>query len=315
VFSQEDAIMGFPMTLQEFQVAFPDEEACWRALREARWPDGFVCPRCGSGASSWISTRRLEQCARCRYQCSVTAGTVFHRTRSSLLTWFWAIFFIARHKKGISALQLQRDTGIGSYETAWTMLHKLRSALRHRPGARLVGLVEVDESYVGGAERGRRGGREVLNKSIVSVAVEQRRHHAGRARLAVLHGVSFEGDLGPFVQAAIDPRRAKVRTDGFPAYLRLKAVGIWHDRKAQGSDPTRSTKILPWSHTIFGNLKTWLRGTFHGVSAKHLQRYLDEFVYRFDRRWREGELFGFVLDRAAHGKPLPYHRLVAEATG
>jgi hypothetical protein len=179
----------------------------------------------------------------------VTAGTVFHRTRLSLLTWFWAIFFIARHEKGVSALQLQRDAGIGSYETAWTMLHKLRSALRHRPDARLAGLVEVDETYVGGRERGRRGGREVLNKSIVSVAVAQRRHHAGRAPLAVLQGVSFEGNLGPFVQGAVDARRTKVRTDGFPTYFRLKAAGIRHDRKVQGSDRARSMKILPWSHT------------------------------------------------------------------
>ena len=134
--------MGFPTTLQEFQAAFPDEQACWETLRRARWPKGFVCPRCGHQASSWIATRRLEQCCRCRYQCSVTAGTVFHRTRVPLLTWFWAIFFVARHKKGISALKLQRDTGLGSYKTAWSMLHRLRSALRHRPESRLAGLVD-----------------------------------------------------------------------------------------------------------------------------------------------------------------------------
>ena len=304
--------MGFPTTLQEFQAAFPDEQACWEALRRARWPKDFVCPRCGHEVSSWIATRRLEQCCRCRYQCSVTAGTVFHRTRVPLLTWFWAIFFVARHKKGISALQLQRDTGLGSYRTAWTMLHRLRSALRYRPEARLAGLVEVDETYVGGHERGRRGGREVLHKSIVAVAVEQRPHSAGRARLSVLKGVRFEQDLSPFIQAGIDLRRATVRTDGFAAYLALPAQGIRHDRKVQGSDRAHSSKILPWSHTIFGNLKTWLRGTFHGVSAKHLSRYLDEFVYRFDRRWREGDLFGFVLKRAANAQPLSYHRLVAE---
>jgi len=119
--------MAFPKTLQEFQAAFPDEDTCWDRLRRARWPDGFVCPRCAERGSSWISTRRLEQCQHCRYQCSVTAGTVFHRTRLPLLTWFWAIFFLARPKKGISALQRQRDAGIWSYETAWTLLHKLRS--------------------------------------------------------------------------------------------------------------------------------------------------------------------------------------------
>ena len=305
--------MGFPTTLQEFQATFPDEKACWKALRKARWPRGFKCPRCGDCESSWISTRGLEQCRGCRYQCSVTAGTVFHRTRLPLLTWFWAIFFVARHKKGISALQLQRDTGIGSYETAWTLLHRLRSVLRPRAQGRLAGLVEADESYVGGPDRRRRGGREVLNKSIVAVAVEHRPHSAGRARLAVLEGVSFKRNLGPFLRGVIDARRTTMRTDGFPGYRPLEAAGVRHDRRVQGDNPARADEILPWSHKIFGNLKTWLRGTFHGVSHKHLSRYLDEFVYRFDRRWREGELFGFVLRRAACGEALPYHRLVAES--
>ena len=305
--------MEFPKTLQEFQAAFPDGEACWEAVRRARWPEGFICPRCGHDASSWISTRRLEQCRGCRYQCSVTAGTVFHRTRVPLLTWFWAIFFLARHKKGISALQLQRDTGLGSYETAWTMLHKLRSTLGPRPRERLTGLVEVDETYVGARERGLRGGRQLVGKTLVAGAVEQRPHHAGRARLAVIQGLTFENDLGPFVRGVIDASRTTVRTDGFQGYRRLANVGVRHDRRVQGADPARSVEILPWVHGIFGNLKTWLRGTFHGVSGKHLPRYLAEFVYRFDRRWREGELFGFVLRRAVHGEPLPYHRLVAEA--
>ena len=307
--------MKFPKTLQEFQATFPDEEACWRALRQSRWPDGFECPRCSYRASSWISTRRLEQCRSCRYQCSVTAGTVFHRTRVPLRTWFWAIFFLARHKKGISALQFQRDAGLGSYQTAWTLLHKLRSALAPRSAHRLIGLVEADETYVGGHERGRRGGREVLHKAIVAGAVEQRAHSAGRARLTVIEGVSFEEDLGPFVRGVIDARRTTVRTDGFGGYLGLEKVGVSHDRCIQGSDGAQSEAILPWVHRVFGNLKTWLRGTFHGVSRKHLQHYLDEFTYRFDRRWREGELFGFVLCRAARGEPFPYHRLVAEAVG
>ena len=243
----------------------------------------------------------------------MTAGTVFHRTRVPLLTWFWAIFFVARHKKGISALQLQRDTGLGSYETAWTMLHKLRSALGPRPRDRLTGLVEVDETYVGARERGLRGGRELGSKTLVAGAVEQRPHHAGHARLAVIEGLTFEDDLGPFVQGVIDLPRTTVRTDGFQGYRGLARVGVRHDRRVQGSDPARSAEILPWVHRIFGNLKTWLRGTFHGVSGKHLPRYLAEFVYRFDRRWREGELFGFILRRAVHAEPLPYHRLVAEA--
>ena len=304
--------MEFPKTLLEFQTRFPDEEACWQVLWEMRWPDGFACPRCGHEASYPIASRRLEQCQACRYQASVTAGTIFHKTRVPLRIWFWAIFFVARHKQGISALQLQRDTGLGSYQTAWTMLHKLRSALRPRPEGKLTGLVEVDESYVGGREPGLRGGRRLVGKTLVAGAVEHREHTAGRVRLAVLRGLTFQNDLGPFVCGSVDANHATVRTDAFQGYGSLDKVGIDHERIVQGKDPARSAEILPWIHCVFGNLKTWLRGTFHGVSRKHMPGYLAEFAYRFDRRWREEELFGFVLRRAAHGEPLPYNRLVAE---
>ncbi len=198
--------MSFPKTLIEFQAEFPDEEHCWDALRQARWPQGFRCPHCGHPESSWIASRRLFQCRSCRHQASVTAGTILHRTRVPLRVWFLAIFFVARHKQGISALQLQRDAGLGSYQTAWTLLHKLRSALGERAGKSLRGLVEVDECYVGSThEHGLRGGREVGHKTIVGAAVEQRAHTAGSLRLKVLQGITFERDLGPFVRAAIDP--------------------------------------------------------------------------------------------------------------
>jgi len=151
-----------------------------------------------------------------------------------------------------------------------------------------------------------------LRKTLVAGAVERRKHSAGRARLAVIEGLTFEHHLGPFVRGVIDPTEATVRTDGFQGYCRLSKVGVQHERRLQGPDPARSAEILPWVHRAFGNLKTWLRGTFHGVSGKHLPRYLAEFIYRFDRRWREGELFGFVLRRAAQGEPFSYQRLLAE---
>ncbi len=304
--------MSFPSNLIEFQDRFPDEESCWRHLREVRWPEGFECPRCGEQESYFIRTRRLEQCRRCRYQASVTAGTIFHRTRKPLRVWFLGVFFLARHKKGISALQFQKDAGIGNYQTAWTMLHKLRSALGPRPEEKLTGLVEVDESYIGGKEPGLGGGRRLVGKTLVAGAVEHREHTAGRVRLAVLQGLTFKNDLGPFVCGSVDANNATVRTDAFQGYGSLGKVGIDHERIVQGKDPARSAEILPWVHRVFGNLKTWPRGTFHGVSRKHMPGYLAEFTYRFDRRWREDELFGFVLRRAAHGEPLPYNRLVAE---
>lgn len=307
--------MGFPKTLQEFQERFPSEDACWLALRTTRWPDGFVCPRCGHRASSFLQERRLEQCSRCRYQCSVTAGTVLHRTKVPLRTWFWAIFFVARHKQGISALQLQKDTGLGSYETAWMLLHKLRSGLSASVDALLQGVVEADDTYVGGHEPGRRGGRQAGTKTIVAAVVERRSHSAGRLRLAVVEGLQFERDLGPFLLRAIDRMHTTLRTDGYSTYRSFEKLGIAHDRHIQGRQPARAMEVLPWIHIVFGNLKNWLRGTFRGVSGKHLQRYLDEFVFRFDGRWNEAELFGPLLQRTAAGRPLTYRGLVAEAGG
>lgn len=230
-----------------------------------------------------------------------------------LRTWFLAIFFVARHKKGISALQLQRDTGLGSYQTAWTMLHKIRSVLGHRPAFRLTGLVEADEAYVGGSVSGGKRGRGAPNKTLVVGAVEQREHSAGSLRLAVAVHASKD-ELGPFVRGVINAAEATVLTDGLPAYAHLGPAGVDHRPAVQG-DPARAAEILPWIHTVFSNLKTWLRGTFHGVSPKHLPRYLREFTYRFDRRWREDELFHFVLRRAVRGEPLPYARLTAELVG
>jgi transposase-like protein len=224
--------------------------------------------------------------------------------------WFLGIFFLARHKKGISALQFQRDTGLGSYQTAWTLLHKLRSGLGPRPEDRLTGAVEADETYIGGYRAGRGRG---LGKTGIAVAVERRRHSAGAIRLAVIPNTSAEA-LSAFVRGAIDDREAAVFTDAWVGYASLRRQGVDHRPRVAGRG-RQAAERLPWAHTAFGNLKTWLRGTFHGVSAKHLQRYLDEFGYRFDRRWREERLFSFVIDRAARADPLPYRRLTAEPVG
>jgi transposase-like protein len=301
--------MQSPQTLIEFNAMFPTERSCWRALRRLRWPAGFRCPRCGHDRSHWLAQRGLEQCTACRYQASVTAGTLFHGSRVALRHWFLAIFFVARHKKGISALQFQRDTGLGSYKTAWLLLHKVRAALTQRSDRLLIGLVEADESYVGGRDVPGPAGRGALHKTPVAIAVESRGRHAGAVRMRALKGIS-RADVFPFLREAID-RRATVATDGMRTYSTLADTGVRHDRRIQGS-PHRAPEILPWVHTVAGNLKTWLRGTFHGVSAKHLARYLDEFSYRFDRRWRENELFGFVLRRVVLSRPLFYRMLVAE---
>jgi transposase-like protein len=301
-----------PRTLLELQARFPDEAACVAFLRAVRWPEGFVCPRCQGRASWTLRTRRLEQCQACRHQTSLTAGTVLHRTRLPLRVWLWAIYFVGRHKTGISALQLQKDLGLGSYKTAWTLLHKLRSALAEPASQRLVGLVEADGTYLRARRETGAHGRTLRGKSLVAAAVENRGDRAGSLRLSHVPAAS-QAELGPFVRGVIDQAEATVKTDGWGGYGDLGAHGARHRPVVQGV-PARAAQILPWAHTVFSNLKAWIWGTFHGVSAKHLPRYLMEFVYRFNRRTLEHDLFFYVLRRAAHGEPLPYSRLVAEAT-
>jgi transposase-like protein len=303
--------MQFPRTLLEFQDQFPDYAHCWAYLRRARWPRGFVCPRCRGRGSHFLASRRLEQCRGCRYQSSVTAGTVFHGTRVPLRVWFLGVFFLARHKKGISALQFQKDTGLGSYQTAWTLLHKLRSGLATLPTELLQGDVEADETYIGGYRAGWNG--RGAGKAGVAIVVERRGRTAGSVRLAVIPRATT-AVLTSFVQSAIEPQEATVHTDAWAAYRALGKMGIDH-RPRKGGHGRQALDGLPWAHTVFGNLKTWLRGTFHGVSPKHLQRYLNEFVFRFNKRWQEADLFPPVLRGAIAADPLPYRHLTAERTG
>ena len=303
--------MQFPRTLVEFQDQFPDEEHCWAYLRRARWPRGFVCPRCGGRGSHFLASRRLEQCRTCRYQGSVTAGTVFHGTRVSLRIWFLGVFFLARHKKGISALQFQKDTGLGSYQTAWTLLHKLRSGLSALPAPLLEGDIEADETYIGGYRKGWNG--RGAGKVGVAIAVERRGRTAGCVRLAVIPAATT-AVLTSFVKGTIVPQAATVHTDAWAAYRALTKMGIDH-RPRKGGHGRHVEDGLPWAHTVFGNLKTWLRGAYHGVSPKHLQRYLNEFQFRFNQRWHEADLFSPVLHAAIAADPFPYRHLTAERTG
>ncbi len=305
--------MEFPTTMLDFMHQFPDDDACRAYLEKMRWPSGFVCSRCQGTKASYVASRRLRQCAACRYQVSVTAGTVFHATQTSLQKWFLAIFFLSRHKQGISALQLQRDLGLGSYQTAWTMLHKLRSGLGRRTGQLLRGVVEADEAFVGGSRSGGKRGRGAPNKSIVVVMVEQREYTAGSAALEIVSDASWD-TLGPTVRGCIEGANTTVVTDGHGGYSPLQSAGVDHMATTLVT-PEAAGEVLPWAHTIISNLKTWLLGTFRGVSHKHLDRYLKEFTYRLNRRWSEDKLFYYLTRRAVEGKPLPYHRLIAEPIG
>lgn len=296
----------FPRTLREFQRRFADEEACRLYLAASRWPDGFRCPRCGFEGALQLPARLLWRCKKCGRDTSVTAGTVLHRTRIPLTQWFWAAYLVSTHTPGLSALQLQRQLETGCYETAWAMLQKLRRAMV-RPGREpLHEKVEVDETYVGGPEVGLRGGRELGNKALVVGAVEVRGRASGKVRLQVVPDASGQSLTG-FVRANVE-RGATVLTDGWLGYAPLSKMGYRHRPRIQ-REPKRAERILPRVHRVFGNLQTWLRGTHHGVGHQHLQAYLDEFTFRFNRRRTPMAAFQTLLGLGAQVSPTTYNRL------
>ena len=223
----------FPKSLSEFQAWFDTEEACQRYLVESRWSDGYACPRCGPDEAYDLTSRRLLKCKKCTYQASVTAGTVLHGTRLSLRDWFGAAYLVGTHTPGISAVQLQRQLGLKRYETTWGLLQKLRRAMVRPERDRISGEVEVDETYVGGVEEGRRGGRlRDSTKAIVVAAVEVRGRGSGRVRLRVVEDLSAASLVG-FIEQSVAPG-SLVHTDGWGGYRPLRNKGYDHQRKTQG---------------------------------------------------------------------------------
>jgi transposase-like protein len=223
-----------------------------------------------------------------------------------LTLWFWAAYLMTTHTPGLSALQLQRQLGIDSYETAWAILHKLRRAMVRPDRERLKEKVEVDEAYIGGLEAGLKGGRQLLEKALIVAAVEVRGKASGRVRLQVVPDASAPSLTG-FVAANVE-RGATVLTDGWGAYAPLQGMGYRHRPKTQGP-PARAGKILPRVHRVLGNLQTWLRGTHHGVGKQHLQVYLDEFTFRFNRRRTPMAAFQTLLGLATVHGPTTYNML------
>ncbi len=275
----------FPKTIFEFQQWFPDEEACVKFLIRSRWPEGFVCPRCGGSEYYWMDARKLLQCQDCRYQVSPTASTVMHRSKMPLRLWFHAAYLVSTLTPGLSALQFQRQVGLNSYETAFTMLHKLRAAMVKEGRSKLSGEVEVDETYIGG-ERPGRVGRGALGKVIVVGAVDTHGKYANRVRLQVIPNVSGITLLG-FIQENVLPG-STINTDDWGGYSQVKESGYNH---------TVTTELIH-IHRVFSNLKTWLIGTHHGVSPQHLQAYLNEYTFRFNRRGTPMAAFQTVLSLA-----------------
>ena len=299
----------FPTTLLTFEQRFATEETCRAYLFARRWPEGFVCPRC-AGRQAWPTGHHRWVCANCRHQTTVTAGMVFQDTRQPLRRWFRAMGHVTRQKNGASALGRQRVLGLGGDLTAWSWLHQLRRAMV-RPGRdRLAGEVEVDETYVGGLAEGPRG-RGSQKKALVASAAEKDGQGSGRIRLARIADASAHS-LRAFVPARVTPGRL-VRTDRWDAYGGLPDWGYGHTASVRrGQGPEAATRQLPRVHRGASLLKRWLLGTHQGaVRPAHLDYYLDEFTFRFNRRTSpsRGKLFYRLVQQAVEVAPAPYKRL------
>ena len=297
----------YPRTLSELEERFSTEKACRRYLEQLRWPDGFRCPRCGHG-KAWRTARGLHHCRHCGRQSSVLAGTVFQDTKKPLALWFRAIWQLTTQKFGANALGMQRVLGLGSYQAAWEWLHKLRRAMV-RPGReRLCGVVEVDEIYVGGERRGTRG-RGAQNKTLVVVAAEARGPRTGRIRMQRVCDAS-RGSLEPAVTAAVEPG-SHVQTDGWAGYGGLVDLGYIHEVMLEQAEVGESR--LPRVHQVASLVRRWLLGTYHGaVCPRHLDYYLDEYTFRFNRRTSRsrGKLFYRLVQQAVAVAPVPGAELV-----
>jgi transposase-like protein len=296
----------YPRTLPELESHFSDEDACRAYLFALRWPDGWICPRCGHDAAL-LMRRNLWRCGECRYEVSVTAGTVFQDTHLPLRTWFRAMWHVTNQKNGVSALGLQRALGLGSYKTAWAMLHKMRRAMV-RPGReRLRGWVEVDEAFWGAEEAGVVG-RFTKKKALLIVAAEVDGRGIGRIRLRRIPDLT-KHTLHGFISESIEPGSI-VRTDGFNVYMGMP--GYTHDRQVQ-SRQTQEEHLLPRAHRVISLLKRWLLGTHQGaVGFEHLDYYLDEFTFRFNRRKSasRGKLFYRLVQQAMQVDPAPFATLI-----
>lgn len=297
------------LTVQEFAERFGTDRQCAEHLARRRWQKGFTCPACGHAGSSYVATRRLHQCSACRHQTSLTAGTIFHKTRVPLRKWFWALYRMGQDKKGISAMMLRKEIGV-SYPTAWLMLQKIRHAMTTGEKDRVLhGSVELDDAYIGGFRSGPHG-RGAKGKTPFFVAAEVSAGGGlGRAILQPTRRLTRR-NAERFTQTRLDSS-CRVRTDGLNIYRALGALGYEHESVVVGSHGRKAVTAFPWVHTVVSNLKRFILGRHHAIAGKHAVRYLGEFAYRLNRRNQESNLFAMLLDTCTKVKAMTYPELKA----
>ena len=256
-----------------------------------RWPEGFRCPRCGHDHYYEIKTRPLFECTKCHYQATVIAGTVLEKTRTNLVIWFWAIYLVAHDKRGHSAISLSEELGV-SYKTAWLMLHKIRKAMGERDlKYMLSGIVELDDAFFGAPTEGGKRGRGT-DKTPVLIGLSLNKHgYPLNVKMQVVPNVKKD-TLVDFAHSFIESG-SKISSDAYRSYKQLAVAG--YDHEAKEFNHKDNPDHLKWLHTVVSNVKAFIAGTFHGLDAKHLQAYLNEFCYRFNRRRFKGELFNRLV--------------------
>jgi transposase-like protein len=312
--------IDYPRNLIEFDSFFSSEKECRDYLMRVRWSEGFICPRCGVLGEPWRLAKGVLKCRACRRKTTVTAGTAFEDIRKPLRTWFQALWFVTSQKHGVSALGLQRVLGFGSYQTAWSWLHKLRRVMVRPDRDLLSGEVEVDEIFVGGHGFGAASRKKLgrgSEKTLVAVAVETTGGRFGRIRLRRVRQ-STRRELHAFVQENV-AKGATVSTDGWQAYYGLESLGYTHQATVFHGRPNKADAhiLMPYVHRVAGLLKRWWLGIHHGaIEPQHIDYYLDEFTFRFNRRTSRsrGLLFFRLVQQAASGGHVPYHALVGGKT-
>jgi transposase-like protein len=297
------------MTPRQFRRRFRTERDCLRYLIKRKWPDGFRCPRCNHDQAYLIPSRRKYQCKRCTHQTSLTANTIFHKTRKPLRDWFWAIFLVATRTTGSSARQLQYDLGI-SYPTAWSWSHKIRKAMEDRDTRyTLQGVVELDDTYIGGKRKPGKRGRGARSKVPVLVVVESRPKGCGHVALSKLESLTSQGAKS-FLDQKVQ-QEALILSDSFSIYQSLSEdLNLYSLTVSSGQ---RAVEIFPDVHRVIARLKNWIRGTHSHVSSKHLNRYLAEFSYRFNRRFksRRDTIFDRLVTACCTTQTITYQQLVS----
>jgi transposase-like protein len=295
------------ITLLGFQKRFGDDEACRAHLFKIRYPEGFICPHCGGKVCYKIAKRNVYECKECGHQVYLTAGTVMHRTHIGLLKWFWALYLISHDKRGVSAKRLERELEV-SYPTAWTMLQKIRKAMGARDANyQLAGMVELDDAYFGGpTEGGKRGRGTEKTPVLVGVSVTDKGNPL-YVKMSVIDDIKNR-TLVTFAEEKIKPG-ATISSDAYSSYIKAFSSGAYQHQPV-AFNPKEHPDHLQWLHTMISNAKAFIGGTYHGLGAKHLQRYLDEFCFRTNRRQFAPQLFNRLLSACAATTTITFRQLV-----